>query len=184
VRPDGTFSVDGIARGPPNVQLLFTKPADALGSASMPRIRYDHVIARAPAHVFSFLADFANDAKWRANVLEMKPLGKPDDLGGVWSRQIEVRKVPGKVIETEAVITACEPPRVLSVKRASGPIRPEAIYRLEPVEDGKATRVSFELAIELDGAAWLALPFVWLFANLAIRPVVPKDFTRLAALLA
>jgi len=112
----------------------------------------------------------------------MKPLGSAGDVGGVWSRQVEVRKVPGKVVETEAVITAFEPGQRLAVQRASGAIRPHAIYRLEPA--GTGTRIAFELDIALRGATWLALPLVWLFMMLAIRPVLPKDFARLAERLA
>ena len=147
----------------------------------MTRITYQIDIASPPSTVFAFLEDFSNDSKWRANVVEMKPLGEPGDRGGVWSRQIEVRKVPGRTVETEAVVTAYERDRLLSVRRATGAIRPEATYRLEPAAGG--TRLSFELEIALSGATWLALPLVWTFATLAIRPVLPKDFARLKAIL-
>jgi hypothetical protein len=144
----------------------------------MPRTAYQIDLPQAPATVFAYLADFKNDSSWRANVVEMKPLGQASDLGGIWSRQVEVRKVPGKVVESEAVITAFEPEQRIAVQRATGPIRPKATYRLEP--NGTGTRLAFELDIALRGAAWLALPLVWLFMMLAIRPVLPKDFARLA----
>jgi hypothetical protein len=147
----------------------------------MPRASYEIDISAPPAAVFAFLSDFSNDPKWRANVVQMKPLGRAEESGGVWSRQIEVRKVPGRTVESEAVVTAFEPGATLSVQRASGPIRPHAIYRLTPA--GAGTRLHFELQIALTGAAWLAFPLVWLFVTLAIRPVLPKDFGRLKQLL-
>jgi hypothetical protein len=143
----------------------------------MPRVDGAIDIARPPADVFAYLANFNNDPTWRANVVEMRPLGSPADLGGVWSHQVEVRKVPGRLVESAAVITACEPARLLSIKRASGPIRPEATYRLAPSERG--TRLSFDLTIALGGLTWLALPLVWLFLKLAVGPVLPKDLGRL-----
>jgi hypothetical protein len=150
----------------------------------MPRLTQEIDIARAPDVVFAFLADFANDPKWRANVIAMRPLGRPEDTGGVWSRQIEVRQVPGRTVESEAVVAVYDPPRTLSVKRAGGPIRPEATYRLEPSgPNGDGTRLTFRLEIPLAGAAWLALPAVWLFMRLAIRPVLPADLARLKHLL-
>src|SRR5688572_8015227 len=153
----------------------------------MPQLTREIEIARSPDAVFAFLADFANDPKWRANVLAMRPLGQPGDTGGIWSRQVEVRQVPGRTMESEAVVTVYDPPKLLSVKRASGPIRPEATYRLEPsmtnATHGDGTRLSFRLEIPLAGAAWLALPAVWLFMRLAIRPALPGDLTRLKHLL-
>ena len=147
----------------------------------MPRIGQQVDIARPPDEVFAFLSDFGNDSTWRANVLEMKPLGRSGDVGGVWSRQVEVRKVPGRVIESEAVVTASESGRRLSVRRATGPIRPEASYHLEPFDGG--TRLSFVLEVPLAGMSWLALPLVWLFLALVVRPALPTDLARLKDLL-
>jgi hypothetical protein len=147
----------------------------------MPRVSHELGIQVPPASLFAFLADFSNDAKWRANVLEMKPLGRPEDRGGIWSRHVEVRRVPGRTIETEAVVTAAEPGRRLSIQRATGAIRPEATYQLEESDGG--TRLRFDLSITLHGATWLAFPGIWVFMNAAIRPNLPKDFARLKQLL-
>jgi hypothetical protein len=147
----------------------------------VPRLRHQVDLARTPDEVFAYLSDFGNDPRWRADVLAMKPLGQPGDPEGVWSRQIEVRRVPGRTVASEAVVTASEPGKALSVRRATGLIRPEARYRFEPYAGG--TRLSFELEIALAGATWLLLPAVWLFMQLAIRPVLPKDLARLKRLL-
>jgi hypothetical protein len=147
----------------------------------VPRLRHQVDLARTPDEVFAYLSDFGHDPHWRANVLSMKPLGQPGDLGGVWSRQIEVRRVPGRTMESEAVVTVSEPGKALSVKRATGLIRPEARYRFEPYRGG--TRLSFDLEVALAGATWLLLPAVWLFMELAIRPVLRKDLARLKRLL-
>jgi hypothetical protein len=147
----------------------------------MPAVSATIDIARPPDAVFAYLADFANDATWRANVVEMRPLGRAEDPGGIWSRQIEVRRVPGRIVESEAVVTVFEPGRELAVRRATGPIRPEARYQLAPHPAGM--RLSFRLEIDLTGAAWLALPVVWLFLHVAIAPMLPQDLARLKQVL-
>lgn len=139
-------------------------------------------IDRPPAAIFRFLADFSNDPRWRANVVEMLPLGRPTDaLGGIWSRQVEVRKVPGRRLRTEAVITAFEPPRRIAFRRADGPIRPEGVYALSDL--GGRTRLDFSIAVDLEGAARLLAPLVALLLAAVVRPALEGDFTRLKALL-
>jgi hypothetical protein len=134
-------------------------------------------IHRPPEEVFTFLSDFANDSKWRANVLEMRALGSQSAMGGVWSRQIEKRRVPGRTIETEAVITAFEPPTRLTVQRASGLIRPSATYEIEATDAG--TILCFCLEIPTRRFGILAWPFVALFLHLVVRPGLGPDFERL-----
>ncbi len=138
-------------------------------------------ISRQPEDVFAFLSDFSNDPRWRANVLEMRAIGTESALGGAWSRQIEVRWVPGRTIETEAVITAFEPPRLITVQRASGPIRPSAIYEL--ARGGAGTILYFRLEVPLKGLKVLAAPLVALFLNLVVRPTLGPDFNRLKSIL-
>jgi hypothetical protein len=147
----------------------------------MPSVRRRVHLRHSPAAVFAYLADFGHDPRWRSNVVAMRALGQPGDVGGVWSRQIEVRKVPGRLIETEAVVVAYEPARELAVQRAGGPIRPRARYRLSP--EGPGTRLDFELEVDLRGWTWLAAPAVWLFLLLLVRPSLAGDFARLAAAL-
>jgi hypothetical protein len=146
------------------------------------RVGLEVEIPAPPARVFGYLADFANDVHWRANVVAMRPLGAATDPnGGVWSRQIEVRKVPGRQIETEAIVTRFEPGTCLAVRRASGPIRPEARYDLAPTAAG--TRLRFALVVALDGPRRVLLPLVALALFFAVRPSLRRDFDRLCAAL-
>lgn len=132
--------------------------------------------------VFAFLANFANDELWRAHVIEMRSSGAKEDAnGGVWSRQTEVRKVQGRLVETEAMVTAFDPPVRLAARRASGPVRPEAIYELRSTDSG--TRLRFRLEVALAGITWLAWPLVMLFLFLTVRPALRSDFDRLRTLL-
>lgn len=109
----------------------------------------------------------------------MIPLGKPGDRGGVWSRQVEVRQVPGRQIRTEAVLTAFERPSRISFRRATGFVRPEGTYAL--VDLGGRSRLDFCLNVELEGARVLLAPLVTLLLFLVVQPTLPGDFARLRA---
>jgi hypothetical protein len=145
------------------------------------QVSYGVEISRPPSAVFDFLADFSHDPKWRANVVEMVPLGSAEDRGGVWSRQIERRQVPGRIIETAAVITSFERPRRLAVRRATGPVRPTAVYELSELDGG--CRIDFRVEVELTGAKLLLTPLVVFLLNAMVKPALPGDFGRLKPLL-
>ena len=144
----------------------------------MPRLRHSIEVTHPAAAVFGVLADFGQDPRWRANVIEMVPLGREGDIGGIWSRHVEVRQVPGRQIRTEAIITSFVPGQRLAVRRASGPVRPEATCQLS--DFGGRTRIDFTLDVELTGIRVLLAPLVWLLLGLVIRPVLPGDFARLS----
>jgi Polyketide cyclase / dehydrase and lipid transport len=146
----------------------------------MPGVSHEVRIGRPPHVAFDYLADFSHDPAWRRGVLAMEPLGDPAGVGGEWGRQIEVRRVPGRTLRTEAEVVEFAPPTLLRVQRATGPIRPIATYRLRG--EGTSTRLRFDLTIELRGARRLALPAVLPFLWLVIRPTLPDDLARLKAL--
>jgi hypothetical protein len=138
-------------------------------------------IKRSSEDVFAFLSDFSNDPQWRANVVEMRAIGVESELGGIWSRQVEVRKVPRRMVETVAIITSFEFPRRLTVQRASGPIRPAATYELE--EHSGETLLRFRLDVSLTGMSILLRPLVALFLARIVRPSLDPDFGRLKEIL-
>ena len=143
----------------------------------MPSLRYSIDIRRPPQMVFDFLDDFANDVSWRSNVVEMVARGNPSDPMGKWGRHVERRQVPGRVIETEAVLTERNRPRRLAFQRAEGPIRPKGVYSLEP--RGEGTHLDFEIEMQLDGGRVLLTPLIWILLNAVVRPALPGDFARL-----
>jgi carbon monoxide dehydrogenase subunit G len=143
----------------------------------MPTLRYSIDIRRPPEAVFDFLDDFANDVSWRSNVVEMVPRGNPSDPLGKWGRHVERRQVPGRIIETETVLTDRDRPRRLAFQRADGAIRPKGAYRLEP--RGEGTHLDFELEVRLHGGRTLLAPLIWALLNAVVKPALPGDFARL-----
>jgi Polyketide cyclase / dehydrase and lipid transport len=124
--------------------------------------------------VFRYLVEL-NDAQWRSSVLEMRLLSPSPD--GVGARHVEVRRVPGRTLETVAEVTVYEPNRRWAVRRASGPVRPEITYHLVPTPAGTRLRFTFDIAV-LSGAARVLRASVPLVRRLIHRGFA-KDLDRL-----
>lgn len=131
-------------------------------------------IDRAPENVFGYLIGL-NDAEWRAPFPEMKLVS--ESYEGVGATHIEVRKLLGRRIETLAEAVIYEPDRRWAVRRASGPIRPQVTYTLQP--EGNGTRLRFEFDVPvLEGMARVLRPLVRLGAPLVERSA-RSDLERL-----
>jgi hypothetical protein len=91
-------------------------------------------IGRSADHVFTYLAEL-HDAEWRSGVTEMRLLS--DTAHAVGARHVEVRKVPGRMVESEAEVVEYERPVRLAFRRASGPVRPQVTYDVAPLGDGR-----------------------------------------------
>ena len=93
-------------------------------------------IPRPADEVFAYLAG-PNDAWWRAGVVDVR---LPSGSGyGAGARRVEVRRVLGRMVETPFETVEQEPGRRLTLRRATGRLRPQVSYRLEPLPTG--TRV-------------------------------------------
>ena len=106
------------------------------------------LIGRPPDEVFAFIADPANDRRWRSYLVSSR--GHASAVGDVVTQTYEARGQT-KVIELE--VTEFSPPDRLSY-RYRGPERVRISLQCRP-EDG-GTRVSFSVAAELGGLVSLA----------------------------
>jgi hypothetical protein len=73
----------------------------------------------------------------------------------------------GRIVETVAEVTAYEPDRRWA-RRASGPIRPEVTYRLDPISTGTRVRFTFDIPV-MAGAARILWPVVPVIRRVAFR---------------
>jgi hypothetical protein len=132
-------------------------------------------IDRSPKDVFTYLIEL-NDAQWRSGgLLEMRLLSQ--SYAGVGARHCEVRRMLGRRIETIAEAVMYEPNKRWAVRRASGRVRPQVTYTLDP--EGEGTRLRFEFDVPvLHGIARLLSPLVPRGAHMVERATI-KDLERL-----
>jgi hypothetical protein len=127
-------------------------------------------VERPPEEVFAYLLEL-NDARWRSGVLAMRLTSQ--SYRGVGSTHVEVRRLLAWRLESAAEGVAYEPNRLWAVRRASGPIRPQATYTIEPEAGGSRVGVGFGVPTLRGPARLLLGPLVRLAA-----PIVEKAFRK------
>jgi uncharacterized protein YndB with AHSA1/START domain len=110
-------------------------------------------IARSPAEVFAFLAQFENIPRWNYAITETRKLSTGPV--GVGSRYVQSRTVPTRGEESFEV-TEYSPDRTLSIEGTIGPFGARLTYVLEPV--GTATLLTNSVDLEPSGLFRLAAP--------------------------
>ncbi len=121
----------------------------------MPSARHQVTIRRPLYEVFAFVAEKANDPRWRPGVAEIERIS--GEGAGAKYRQV-IKGPGGRPIPADFEITDFEPGKRLAFRATAGPVRPEGGFDF--VEDGGATLVTFELEAELQGLKKLMAPIV------------------------
>lgn len=109
-------------------------------------------IERPQQEVFDFMADPANDTKWRDSAVS----AEWDSEGPikVGSRLKSVDRMMGRNIESSSEVTAYDPPHKYAQKTLGGPVPFEFTITLEP--DGTGTKVTMAGQAEVGGFFKLA----------------------------
>ena len=99
-------------------------------------------IDKPAADVFSFVSDFANDAKWQSGVVRSEqtsagPLGK-----GTTGQTVQ--KFMGRELKNDLEVTTFEPPKRFGAKTTSGPVKFEVMCTLEEMGGGTHMTVHME----------------------------------------
>jgi carbon monoxide dehydrogenase subunit G len=99
-------------------------------------------IDKPAADVFSFVSDFANDAKWQSGVVRSEqtsagPLGK-----GTTGQTVQ--KFMGRELKNDLEVTTFEPPKRFGAKTTSGPVQFEVMCTLEEMGGGTHMTVHME----------------------------------------
>ncbi|WP_433200005.1 SRPBCC family protein [Dactylosporangium sp. CS-047395] len=128
-------------------------------------------IDRPPADVYAYATDPARFPEWQADVrrVEVHPDG----------RFTTVRRIAGVDRPMLQEITLAEPPVRWAAGAVGGAVRPEATITVEPLDDGRRSRVTFTLDFTGHGPADLLVPVVRRMAAKA----APRSYARLKELL-
>lgn len=132
-------------------------------------------IERPQQEVFDFMADPANDTKWRDSAVsaEWESEG-PIQVG---SKVKTVDKLMGREIESTAEVTAYDPPHKFGQKTIGGPMPFEFTVTLEPENSG--TRLTMAGQAEVGGFFKLAEGLV----GKQLEKQIETDFKGLKKLL-
>ena len=135
-------------------------------------------ISRRPEEVFAYATDFAHFTEWQGGVVDARRVGtSPLGLG---SRAVVARRVgPRELLRTEE-ITELRPPRTWSVRGVGGPVIAIAKGSVEPLDNGRRSRVTIELDFEGRGLGRLLVPLI---IRRQARRQLPRNEQKLKELL-
>jgi len=109
-----------------------------------------------PLHdVFAFVADKANDPRWRPGVAEIERLS--GEGAGASYRQV-INGPGGRKIPADFELTRYEVDRRIEFRTTAGPVHPSGSFDF--ADAGGATRLTFALEAQLAGAKKLMAPMV------------------------
>lgn len=115
-------------------------------------------IDRSPAEVFAFVTDPSHFTEWQDNVVSANLKGDGPMRRG---SAIELRRTMGGREQTMTTeMTEYDEPRHYAFRVQDGPVRAIGDGRLEPLDDGRRTRFTFELDFEGHGIGKLLVPLV------------------------
>ncbi|MFF4589976.1 SRPBCC family protein [Streptomyces sp. NPDC000345] len=123
-------------------------------------------VDRSPEDVWAYLIDPSHLPEWQASAVSAEPL----DSGpvGVGSRVRITRHVGRRDIPMTMEYTECDPPHAWGMQGVDGPIRGHVHGEIDPLDDGRRSRVTMELDFEGKGMGKVLLPLV-------VRPQIRKE---------
>jgi uncharacterized protein YndB with AHSA1/START domain len=97
-------------------------------------------IERPPQEVFEYLVDVGCVPEWQSSALE----SHADGPLAVGARIHETRRLLGREAHTELEVSAFDPPRRLTLRTISGPVKVDVDHRLETRGDGTLLHIVAE----------------------------------------
>jgi hypothetical protein len=134
-------------------------------------------IARRAEEVFTYMLDPLHYAEWDDSVVSAHR-EDPSPLTMGSKTTVLHRMGPWKVPTTEEVVE-WNPPRQFTNRGVSGPLAGVARCTIEPLNDGRRSRLTIALEIEAHGLGRLLLPV----ARSRARRTLPKQLKKLQAIL-
>ncbi len=123
-------------------------------------------IARPPDEVFAYVTDPSRFPEWQKDVVSVRVTG---------ARFTTVRRIGRAERSMTQEVTEVSPPRTWAAKGVDGPIRPGASVRVEPLDAGTRSRLTFALDFEGHGIGVPLLPLV----RRQTRRAAPVSFQNL-----
>ncbi|WLW51904.1 SRPBCC family protein [Streptomyces sp. YU58] len=126
-------------------------------------------IDRSPAEVWDYVVDSSHIPEWQASAVSAEPL--TEGPVGVGSRVRVTRHIGRREIPMTMEYTEYDPPHAWGLQGVDGPIRGHVHGEIDPIDDGRHSRVTIELDFEGKGIGKVLLPLV-------VRPQIRKELPR------
>jgi uncharacterized protein YndB with AHSA1/START domain len=106
-------------------------------------------VARPPEEVFAYVTDPSRFAEWQKNVVSGSMDGEgPHEVG---ARCLTTRRIGFAERPVISEITHVDPPKAWGVRGIDGPIRAIVNVTVDPLDDGRRSRLTIELDFEGHG---------------------------------
>jgi uncharacterized protein YndB with AHSA1/START domain len=126
-------------------------------------------VDRTPEDVYAYVTDPSHLPEWQLSAVATEVLDEGPIHPGTRvrvTRRIGTREIPMTVEFTEL-----DPPHSWGLHGIEGPVRPRAHGEIEPLDDGRRSRVTIELDFEGHGLGRALVPLV-------VRPQMRKELPR------
>ncbi|MFD5712346.1 SRPBCC family protein [Streptomyces pharetrae] len=129
-------------------------------------IRRSVVVDRRPEDVCAYVLDASRLPEWQASAVTAERLDTgPPHIG---SRTQVVRRVGSREVPMTMEITDYNPPYSWSMRGVDGPVRGLLRGEIEPLDEGRRSRVTLELDFDGHGIGKVLVPLV-------VRPTARKE---------
>ncbi|GAA1180136.1 uncharacterized protein YndB with AHSA1/START domain [Kitasatospora gansuensis] len=126
-------------------------------------------IDRRPEEVYSYVTDFSHLPEWQESAVSAR---KVDDTPfGVGSKVEVLRRIGRREFPMTMEVTEFDPPRSWHLHGIDGPVRGELQGTIEPLDDGRGSRLTLNLDFEAHGLGKVLVPLV-------VRPHARKEMPR------
>jgi len=126
-------------------------------------------IDRSPEDVYAYVIEPSHLPEWQLSAVAARQVDEgPFGLG---SRVEVTRHVGRRTVPMTMEVTEYDPPRSWGLRGIDGPIRGHVHGTVEPIDDGRRSRVTMDLDFEGHGLGKVLLPLV-------VRPQVRKELPR------
>lgn len=115
----------------------------------MTPITYSVEIARRPEDVFAYLSDPSRFTEWQEKVVSASVEGDGTMRQG--ARMTMARRMGPRQQTFITELTEYSPPRSQAFRGVAGPVRPVGKVRVDPLDSGERSRVTFEIDFEGKG---------------------------------
>ncbi|MFF0205001.1 SRPBCC family protein [Streptomyces sp. NPDC005017] len=135
----------------------------------MTAIRESIDVDRTPEDVFAYVTNPSHLPEWQLSAVTAEQLDEGPMHPG--SRVKVTRRLGSREVPMTVEFDTLDPPYSWDLHGVEGPVRPRTHGSIEPLDDGRRSRVTIEIDFEGHGLGKVLLPLV-------VRPQVRKELPK------